>query len=107
MSDFKIVDWLGQCCLCGHKHIKVIVTDDSSCCKVKTLDKVWCDCGNTGYVDVMDGNAFVCWDEQTEDELKYNKLKVRFDKAVELLMLSDYGDVRYLTQYGILEKCDE
>ena len=95
------IAWLEPCCNCGRNYLHVKTTGKGEVLNV--LDIVNCDCGQTGYIDVMDGNAFVCWDELTEDEFKYNKLKIRYDKAIDCLMESNYGDVGYLRRRGIIE----
>lgn len=95
-------NWLDKCNLC--ESILIDVKTENKDSKVNELDNVTCHkCGNTGYVDFYSGVPFVCWDELSEDEVKYNKLKLRYDRAIELLMKSDYGDADYLRKYGAID----
>lgn len=104
MNDFtklQPVLWLEPCCNCLNSTVYVEGNDQNP--KVlNVLDNVYCSCGQTGYIDVLDGNSFVCWNELSSDDWKYNKLKVKYDKAIHLLMLSDYGDVNYLKRFGAI-----
>ncbi|MEG0153729.1 MAG: hypothetical protein RR744_11260 [Cellulosilyticaceae bacterium] len=95
------VGWLEPCCNCGRDYLRVHTKDKDEV--LNTLDVVNCDCGQTGYIDVMDGNAFVCWDDLSDLELSYNQLKVMYNKAIECLMESNYGDVGYLTRRGVIK----
>lgn len=102
-KDKRIVhiDWLDECSNCGNRsfNISTFAVNGS----LNTLDNVMCECGNSGYIDVMDDGAFVCWDELSEDEIRYNKLKIMYDKAIVCLMESNYGDVKYLRNRGVIE----
>lgn len=99
-KQIKNIDWLGPCS-CGNKNLKV--ETDRTDCLLNGLDKVSCDCGMTGYIDVYGGAAFACWDELSEDEIKYNKLKIMYNKLLYLTMESNYGDERYLRSCGAIE----
>lgn len=97
----KQINWLEPCSNCKSEWL--FVETERKDDRLNELDDVSCDCGMTGYIDVEGEAAFVCWDELTESELKYNKLKVMYDKCVHLLMQSNYGDKKYLKRYGAIE----
>lgn len=98
----KPVDWLDNCPNCNENTVWVqTVSKDTN--MLHTLDNVFCYCGQTGYIDVMDNNAFVCWDELKQSHLRYNKLKNKYDRAVYFLMKSNYGDVNYLKRAGVID----
>lgn len=96
----ETVNWL-ELCACGNKNLKVETKRTDG--MLDELDNVYCDCGASGYIDVFDGSAFVCWNELSEDEIKYNKLKIMYEKLKYLIMQSNYGDERYLRDYGAIE----
>lgn len=100
-KDLKTVTWLEPCDFCGNTSLKVKTksADES----LNVLDQVLCKCGHTGYIDVQDGNAFVCWEDLTITEVKYNKLKMMYQLTIDCLMESNYGDVNYLRNRGVLE----
>jgi hypothetical protein len=101
LTDLKTVTWLEPCDFCSNTSLKVMTKNvDNS---LNVLDQVFCNCGHTGYIDVQDDNAFVCWEDLTMTEVKYNKLKIMYDLAVYCLMESNYGDVNYLRKIGALE----
>lgn len=95
------IDLLDECSNCGNRSFNISTSAANG--SINTLDNVMCECGNSGYIDVMDGSAFVCWDELSGDEIRYNKLKIMYDKAIECLMESNYGDVKYLRNRGVIE----
>lgn len=96
------VDWLDDCINCGEKSPWVF-TESRDNKYLFNDDFVHCNCGQSGYIDIQDGNAFVCWDELSIDELKYNKLKIMYDEAIECLMESNYNDENYLRRRGVIE----
>ena len=97
----QIFKWLEQCSNCGSDNVSVETSRKDN--RVNMDDVVTCSCGNTGYIDVWEGSAFVCWDELSKDEINYNELKIRYDKAIECLMESNYGDENYLRKRGVIK----
>ena len=94
------IDWLESCPICLSKVLQVRTNGNYE--NLICDEKVSCECGNTGYIDVCSNNAFVCWDELSELELKYNVLKIMYDNAVSCLMESNYGDASYLRGRGVI-----
>jgi len=56
------IEWLEACPKCG-SHSFAVKTERTDG-RLNELDNVVCFCGQTGYIDVYDGNAFVCWGEE-------------------------------------------
>jgi len=56
------IEWLEDCPKCGAYSLaaKTERTDG----RLNDCDDVVCFCGQTGYIDVCDGNAFVCWGDE-------------------------------------------
>lgn len=115
MTNEIKIDWLDECSHCASKIVSVISERTDG--KFNELDDVKCKCGNTGYIDVDGDAAFVCWDNLTLDEIRYNELKFRYnelkfrynelkfryDEAIKCLMESNYSDVKYLRARGVIE----
>lgn len=60
----KIVEitWLEPCRNCNSNVLYVNTSRTDGF--LDELDDVSCPCGEIGYIDVYDGNAFICWGEE-------------------------------------------
>ena len=96
------IDWLGDCNNCGDSD-HAVHTDKGSDKWLYDGDKVFCDCGQEGDIECDGDVAWVNWLDLNEDRVKYNKLKIMYDKLKYLIMESNYGDEKYLRNYGAIE----
>ena len=103
MKILKIT-WLDACNKCGFDEYANVHTEKGHEKLLYEGDAVYCPrCFHDGEIESDMNCAYVQWFEFNEDRAKYNKLKQMYDMAVECLMESNYGDIRYLRVRGAIE----